>query len=329
MSKVTHHEVAGDEVGLRLDRWFKRRFPDVTHGRLQKWLRTGQVRVDGARAKTGSRLEAGQTIRVPPLGSEPNKPKGKPSYRPVDAADARDLVARVLHRDDHVIVIDKPAGLAVQGGTGTTKHLDGMLDVLRFDAKERPRLVHRLDRDTSGVLVLGRSASAAAKLTAAFRTKEAHKLYWALVVGAPKPAAGRIDLPLAKLPGKHGERMVADEDFGKAAVTFYRVVEKAGRRAAWVAMEPLTGRTHQLRVHMAALGTPIVGDGKYGAKEAFLEAEGVKSRKLHLHARAIRMPHPAGGILEAEAPLPLHMRESWAFLGLDEKDAGAGFFEEE
>lgn len=326
MSGVQTLEVAPEDEGLRLDRWFKRRFPQVNHIRLEKWLRTGQVRVDGKRAKAGQRLEPGQAIRVPPLGDEARPPARKAEVR-VSDEDRESLEGRILHRDAQVLVLDKPAGLAVQGGTGTTKHLDGMLDALRFDAKERPRLVHRLDRDTSGVLVLARTAKAATALTEAFRSKEARKLYWALVVGVPKLFEGRIDLSIAKLPGRAGEKMAADEDEGKRAITLYRVVDRVGMKAAWLAMEPLTGRTHQLRVHAAeALGTPIHGDGKYGGQAAFLDAGGL-SRKLHLHARAIRIPHPNGRILEARAPLPEHMRRSWDFLGFQENNPEGGFAE--
>ncbi len=323
MSGVDHLLVETDEAGLRLDRWFKRRLPEVGHGQLQKWLRTGQVRLDGARAQAGTRVEAGQTVRIPPKG-KPAEKKAKPPQT-VTAAEASDLRDRVLHRDSLVLVIDKPPGLAVQGGSRIGRHLDGMLDALRFDAEERPRLVHRLDKDTSGVLVLGRSASAAARITESFRSKTARKLYWALVVGEPRPESGVIDLPLAKLPGKRGERVTADDDFGKAAVTSYRTVDHAGRRVAWLALEPLTGRTHQLRVHLAALGTPVLNDGKYGGKDAFLEGEGGKSGRMHLHARAIQVPHPDGGILEVTAPLPDHMHESWKFFGFDPGNPDAGF----
>ena len=316
MGGVQSLTVKADEAGLRLDRWLKKRFPDVGHGRVQKWLRTGQVRLDGRRAKANVRLVVGQRVRVPPVG---DAPAGKPaaSKLAVSDADARDLKSRVLHRDNHVIVIDKPAGLAVQGGPGIRRHLDAMLEALRFDADQRPRLVHRLDRDTSGVLVLARTADAASKLAAAFRSKDARKLYWAVVVGVPRPAEGTVDLALAKKPGRWGER-VGTDDGGKPAITRYRVIDRAGHAAAWVAFEPLTGRTHQLRVHATALGTPVLGDGKYGGRGAFLEGENI-AKQLHLHARAIRMPHPAGGVLAAEAPLPPHMRATFKVLGFDEK----------
>lgn len=265
-------------------------------------------------------------VRVPPLptaGGTADVARPRPAP-PASRAEAGALQERVLYRDDHVIVLDKPAGLAVQGGTGTGRHLDAMLDALRFGAAERPRLVHRLDRDTSGVLVLARHAQAAAGLTAAFRSSVARKLYWAAVVGVPRPSEGRIDMPLAKAAGRHGERVVADADAGKRAVTLYRTVERAGRIAAWLALEPQTGRTHQLRVHAAALGTPILGDGKYGGKGAFLAAD-APVKRLHLHARAIRIPHPRGGVLEVTAPLPAHMAATWRFFGFDLDAPEAGF----
>lgn len=323
MSGVQTLTVADDEADLRLDRWFKRRFPLLGHGRLEKLLRTGQVRLDGKRVKSNARLEPGQEIRLPP-GVDKPPPEGKgPLPRPerprVTAADTDFVQSLVIHRDDDVIALNKPPGLAVQGGTGTHRHLDGMLDALRFDARERPRLVHRLDRDTSGVLLLGRSARAAARLAAAFRGKTARKLYWALVLGAPRPARGQVDVPLAKEGGPGGERVARDDEKGQRAVTLYATVEAAADRAAWLVMWPLTGRTHQLRVHAAeGLKTPIVGDGKYAGQAAFLT--GSVSRKLHLHARSIALPHPSGtGTLAVEAALPDHMRETWEFFGFDPK----------
>jgi len=319
--------VAADEADLRLDRWFKRHFPSVGHGLLEKWLRTGQVRVDGKRVKANHRLEIGQPIRVPPIPEETAHaaPAAKPQHPPVDERTARMLAEAVLYMDDDVLILDKPPGLAVQGGTGMEdNHLDAMLDALQFEAAERPRLVHRLDKDTSGCLVLGRTAGAAAKLAAAFKSRDAKKCYWALVAGVPKLRQGRIDAPLAKLPGKMGDKVAVDEDEGKRAVTWYRVVDHAGKRAAWLELEPRTGRTHQLRAHCLLIGTPILGDGKYGGKEALIEGTGV-SRKLHLHARAIRMPHPRRGTIEVVAPLPSHIAASFAFFGFEERQAGEPF----
>ena len=308
--------VSAGDAEIRLDRWFKRHFPGLGHGKLEKLLRTGQVRLDGKRAKSGDRVAEGQVVRVPPLG-DLNPANAKPHQAPpTSAREAKLIQATVLHRDEDVIVIDKPHGLAVQGGTNTTRHLDGMLDALIFDAAERPRLVHRLDKDTSGVLVLARNARAAAKLAQAFRDKTTRKIYWAAVVGAPEKRSGRIDQKLAKQPGKLGERVVPDEE-GQRAVTYYRTVAHAADRLAWIAFEPVTGRTHQLRAHSAALGTPILGDGKYGGAESHVP--GIPgNRLLHLHARALAIPHPQGGMLIVMAPLPPHMKETWEFFGFEE-----------
>jgi 23S rRNA pseudouridine955/2504/2580 synthase len=295
---------------LRLDRWFRRHYPGVPHGRLEKLLRTGQVRVDGRKAKSGDRVSPGMAIRVPPLDAEPAPgPERQARVRPQDEALLRDLV---IHRDDDAIVINKPPGLAVQGGSGTTRHVDGMLDGLRFGQAERPRLVHRLDKDTSGVLLIARTAAAAAFFTRAFRDKTTRKVYWAIVAGRPKLLQGKIDLSLAKGGGKGRERVHADDD-GKDAVTYYTVVDSAGDRASWLALLPLTGRTHQLRAHCAAIGTPILGDGKYGGAAAHLPVNA--AHRLHLHARSLEIPHPAGRTLSVAAPLPPHMKRMWDFLG--------------
>ena len=326
------HKVSSDDAGIRLDRWFKRHYPDVSHGMVEKWLRTGQVRVDGKRAQSSLRLESDQEIRVPPTAASAQEgAKPRPQPKPVDERTQIMLRQNVLHIDDHVIVLNKPAGLAVQGGTGMDhNHLDAMLGALQYDAAERPRLVHRLDKDTSGILVLGRTQGATAKLTAAFRSREARKCYWALVVGVPKMRQGRIDAPLAKTSGTHKDKMEVDEDDGRSALTWFRVVDNLGRKAAWLEMEPRTGRTHQLRVHATLLDTPIQGDGKYGGVNAYLDGVEI-SRKLHLHARAIRMPHPDGGELFAVAPLPPHMQETFKLLGFSEADGKAPFvsFEDE
>ena len=328
MSGVQQIEISEADSDQRLDRWFKRRFPALSHGRLEKLLRTGQVRLDGKRAKASDRVEAGQVVRVPPLDlAAPASKEEAPAARQRPRSDAarlneerlgRQLQKAVLYKDDDVLVIDKPAGLAVQGGTGLSTSVDALLDALRFGAKERPRLVHRLDRDTSGVLVLARNAKAAKNLAEAFRHKATRKVYWAVVVGVPKIHHGRIDAPLQKSAGKADgrsrERVHIDEE-GKHAITEFALVEKAGKNAAWLALMPVTGRTHQLRAHCLALGTPILGDGKYAGSEAFLARDDLP-RQLHLHARRLTIPHPTRkGVIDVTAPLPEHMKKTWAFFG--------------
>lgn len=315
MTAVRTEEVAAADAGVRLDRWLKSRLPGVPHGALVKLIRKGQVRVDGGRAKHNQRLEAGQNVRIPPVSARPDR---KPGGRPKPAVSAEDeamLRSIILYQDDDIIVLNKPPGLPVQGGSGTDRHLDGMLDALAVKG-ERPRLVHRLDKDTSGVLVLARNVPAARALTGLFRGRETEKLYWGLVKGLPERREGTINLAIEKLTGKSGEKMVPSKD-GKTAITHFKLVEQAGHEAAWVAMMPVTGRTHQLRVHMAAIGTPIVGDGKYGGKEAFLA--GSISKKLHLHARSITFPHPTkSGKVAVTAPLPKHMADTWKWLDFEE-----------
>lgn len=308
MTGVQSVIVAEGDAEQRLDRWFKRRYPTLGHGRLEKLLRTGQIRVDGKRAQGSLRLEAGQTIRIPPHIDAPPAV----ARTGVSDADAKFIQSLVIHIDDDVIALNKPAGLAVQGGTNTPRHLDGMLNALAYDG-EKPRLVHRLDRDTSGVLLLARSARIAARLAEAFRDKDTRKIYVALVAGVPKPARGRIEMALAKTGGAH--EIVAADDDGKDAVTLYDTLDVMSGRAAVLALMPLTGRTHQLRVHCAsALGTPIVGDPKYGDAEHRL-GDGV-APGLHLHARAITLPHPSGhGTLHVVAPLPPHMKRTFAAFG--------------
>jgi 23S rRNA pseudouridine955/2504/2580 synthase len=311
MTGVEIVTVAPEEGPLRLDRWFRRHYPGLSHGRLEKLLRTGQVRVDGKRAHAGDPVTPGQAIRVPPLPeTPPGEPPAPPRLRPQDEELLRDAV---IYRDDWAIVLNKPAGIAVQGGTGTERHVDALLDTLRFESPERPRLVHRLDKDTSGVLLIARNAAAAAFFTRAFRDKTTRKIYWAAVAGLPQPLQGRIDLALAKGGGPGRERVHADEE-GKSAITYYRVLDNAGQRASWLALLPVTGRTHQLRAHCAALGTPILGDGKYGGNAAQLPG-GAAAHRLHLHARSLAVPHPAGGTLRVAAPLPAHMKRLWEFFG--------------
>lgn len=314
MTGVQTMEVSADDDGLRLDRWFRRHFPGLGHGRLERLLRKGEVRLDGRRTRSGARVAVGQRIRVPPL-ADARQPRG-PGPAPARPEETAWLSDAILHMDDRLIAINKPAGLAVQGGTGTHRHLDAMLDALRFKAAERPRLVHRLDKDTSGVLILGRSAAAAAALTRAFRERATRKLYWALVAGVPQPSKGQIKLRLAKRPGAAGERVQAHPTEGKPAITDYAVIDKAGRGAAWLALRPVTGRTHQLRAHCAAIGTPILGDGKYGRREQFAGGLGAV-RRLQLHARSIELPVGGGGTLRVAAPVPPHMADCMGDFGFD------------
>ncbi len=320
-ANVRQFTIAPDDDGIRVDRWFKRHLPDTSYTAVAKWARTGQLRVDGARAAPGDRLEAGQTLRVPP--AEPARAPAKPQRERPPLSDDQIAFARelVIHQDSQALVINKPPGLATQGGTKTTEHVDGLLDALQFDAASRPKLVHRLDKDTSGALLLARTTRAAASFAKAFSSRTARKVYWALVVGVPSIDDGMIELPLAKQPGTGGEKMHVDEAEGSPARTRYRVIERAGNRAAWVELQPFTGRTHQLRVHMSAIGHPIVGDGKYGGQAAFLT--GGISRKMHLHARRIRVDHPDGGRVDVSAELPGHFAESLASLGFEQAAADA------
>jgi 23S rRNA pseudouridine955/2504/2580 synthase len=351
MSGVELRIITPEDDGVRLDRWFRRHFPDLTHGRLEKLLRTGQVRVDGLRVKASDRLTSGQNLRIPPLPTQiPATPSGegtdgefhadapakramaRPSHGPktVSDRDAALIRGMVILRTDEVLVLNKPAGLAVQGGTGTTRHIDGMLDALTFDKKDRPRLVHRLDKDTSGILVLARDVRIADQLAKAFQGRHAQKIYWAITAGVPKPHQGTINLALAKLPGRGPggahERMVAVEDDdadAKRATTDYTVLSYAGKRAALVGLRPRTGRTHQLRAHMAALDTPILGDGKYGGEGSRIE--GAPSSRLHLHAHAIRLDLGQGRLIEAVAVPPPTFQTTMRFFGLDAQSSGDPF----
>jgi 23S rRNA pseudouridine955/2504/2580 synthase len=310
-------EVSDDEADIRLDRWFRRHFPAVTQGAIQKLCRTGQIRVDGKRAGAATRLASGQSVRVPPLPAAPAAAKPTPL---LDARTQKDLERMVRYRDNFVIVLDKPAGLPSQGGPGIARHLDGMLDGLRFGSADRPRLVHRLDRDTSGVIVVARTPGVAAKLAAAFRGRDVEKTYWAVVAGRPVPPQGRIDLNLVRTGGGRTDRVAVaaphDTDVARA-ITDYRTLDHAGRKLAWLELRPLTGRTHQLRVSCAALGAPILGDAAYGeAHDGGNTAlvDGLPAL-LHLHARSLSLPHPAGGRLTVEADLPPHMAETFRSLG--------------
>ncbi len=324
---VTHHKIQPFEDGWRIDKWFKQKFPDLSFGRLSKLMRTGQVRADGKRIKAGFRVAEGMEIRVPPIGDNPNAgktraPKLQKKHSDEDSRLMRDMV---IYQDNSVIVLNKPPGLAVQGGSKITRHIDGLLDCLQGDNPERPKLVHRLDKDTSGVLVIARNSAAAKSLTESFRNRRTSKIYWALVMGRPERTEGTVNAPLDKEPGTRGERMMV-ADKGKKAVTDFYVMDSALRSTSWVAFKPVTGRTHQIRVHATVLNTPIVGDGKYGGKAAFLD--GAVSKKLHLHARSIEIDHPDGGLLNVTADLPRHMKESWDMFGFDKQDKRNPFAED-
>jgi len=318
---------------MRLDRWFKLHYPDLRFGGLQKLLRSGQIRLDGSRAKSDSRLAAGQMIRIPPVdGLMPTPPETK---RPLTARTLRhqtdDIVLRqmLLHEDDKILVFNKPSGLAVQGGSGVNRHMDGMLEAWRNKKGEKPRLVHRIDRDTSGILVVARTRAAAQALTGSFRARETQKIYWALVRGVPAPREGKISTWLIKETAPAGtatqDRMRVcphGTKGGDHAVSHYRLIEAAGRSVSWLEMQPHTGRTHQLRVHAAHIDHPILGDNKYFFADDNWSLPGGIQNRLHLHARRIIIPHPSGGMLDVSAPLPPHMRQSFNLLGFDDNEAG-------
>ncbi len=345
MSGVQMLTVRPEEGETRLDRWLKRRFPKVTQGAVEKMCRTGQLRVDGGRVKAAHRLETGMVVRIPPL---PDSPAPAPAAKPALArTDAEMIQAAVLWQDDHIIAINKPPGLPSQGGSGLgDRHVDALAEALKFGRAEKPSLVHRLDKDTSGVLLLARSARIARRLSEAFRARNTRKIYWAVVAGVPKPRMGTIRYGLVKAPGGgrgEGEKMRAIHpgeidavEGAKRATTDYAVLSALGGRAAWVALVPVTGRTHQLRAHMAEIGHPIAGDGKYGGsgQENMGDGWGAQlggeiSRKLHLHARSISFTHP---ITKAQvtitAPLPDHMARTWKTMGWAEGDVPADPFAE-
>ncbi|BCI66928.1 RluA family pseudouridine synthase [Acetobacter aceti] len=310
---VTQLTVSEDEADIRLDRYFRRHYPHLTQGALQKLCRTGQIRVDGKRVEANTRLVPGQSVRVPPIpmAAKPSRDVPK-ALNPKLASEIRKMV---IYSDPQIIVLNKPSGLATQGGPGITQHVDMMLDGLREGDDPRPRLVHRIDRDTSGLLLLARTPGVAAKLAAAFRGRDVKKTYWAVVVGRPDPMSGEIDQPLARLGAGPGSITIAadrnDED-AQSARTDYEVLDSAARKFSWLGLSPLTGRTHQLRVHCESLGTPILGDPKYGGDKAHVDGF---ADRLHLHARSLVLPHPAGGWLEVSAELPPHMKETFKTLG--------------
>ena len=320
MRSVETVEVTNEDGAPRIDRWLRRRYPHLTQGQIEKLIRTGQVRVDGARVKASDRVSPGQSVRIPPLP----EPGERPRPGALSKKDEEFVRSLVIHRDDDVIVLNKPPGLAVQGGPKTTRHIDALLDGLKFDAEKKPKLVHRLDRDTSGCLVLARHPRAAAALGEAFRDRDTMKVYWAIVLGSPRPKEGEIRGWMRKAPGARDAdremivKAVQTDEGAVHAITQYAVLSEAAQRAAWMALRPVTGRTHQLRFHMAEIGHAIAGDPKYKCDRP--TPNGLHGA-LQLHARAIRLPHPSGGELNVTAATPPHMRGAFDLLGFDERDA--------
>src|SRR5215212_3051867 len=318
-TKVQTVVVTADENNMRVDRFLKARFPGLSFSHIQRIVRKGELRVNGKRADSKDRLEEGQSVRIPPLRLDTPKLPGHLSEAATKTLHA--LKDMILYEDADVLVLNKPAGLAVQGGSGSTRHVDQMLEVMRDAKGQKPRLVHRLDKETAGCLLVAKTRFAATALTGSFRSRSARKIYWAMVAGVPKPKQGRISTFLAKEEREDDSFMrIAEhgDDGASHAVTYYAVVETAAQKLAWVSLKPVTGRTHQLRAHMEHIGHPIIGDPKYFRIENY-EFPGGMQNKLHLLARRIAVPHPRGGVIDVTAPLPPHMQQTWNLLGLDAK----------
>ncbi len=323
---IEKRAVRADDDGLRLDRWLKKHYPSLPHALVQKLVRTGQVRVDGGRMKAEGRLAAGQEIRVPAHYTAPPA-EPQPSLKPppgISKAD-RDFIERmIVFEDDRIGILNKPFGIAVQGGTKTVRHIDGLLAGMadRFGG-ERPRLVHRLDRDTTGILVFAKDRQTAARLGRLFQTRSVQKIYWAVTRGVAKPPQGKVEAPLVKAAGPEGDRVrkarPGEQELAQHAATYYSVIDRSGN-IAWVSLKPVTGRQHQLRAHMDILGTPILGDQKYG-DVAEIPVDGI-DRKLHLHARRLTLKDATLGEIDISAPLPPHMAKTFDLLGFDAQRYG-------
>ncbi len=322
MADLFYIKVTEKDADIRLDRWFQRHYPTISQSLLQKHLRKGFIRVDDKKATAGQHLEIDQKVRIHPIVFD--EAKSISALAPMDIRPKKALFSEeeiaalhntILYKDDNVIAINKPAGLAVQGGSGIKRSLDDALEYFRFESDERPKLVHRLDKDTSGVLLLARHAKAATELTQYFKHKSVRKIYWAILVGVPQPLEGKINVPLQKVTNDAGlEKVSPEADDGQFALTYYKVVDSAAKTLSWVAFMPVTGRTHQLRVHALALGCPILGDGKYGGKKAFIEGLG---GFLHLHARELILPNFYGKKIHIKAELDEAMQRTWDTFGFE------------
>ena len=309
-------QIDSDMAGRRLDRVLRERIDGLTQGAIEKYLRKGDIRLNGKKAKSNARLEEGDVVSYAAfLEGLQEGPAPKAKTQALTKDEVKFIRSLVIKEGADYWALNKPAGLAVQGGSKTTKHIDRLLPGLVKPEDPRPKLVHRLDKDTSGVLLIAKNAKAAQHLAKAFASKTMEKTYWAIVVGVPVIPEGRIDIPLAKLEDVKGEKVRVDYDNGQRAVTYYRVIDTLATKLAWLELLPSTGRTHQLRVHCAeGLETAIMGDGKYGGEDAFPMGR----MPMHLHARSLTFSDLSGKKITVKAELPEHMQKTWKQLGLSD-----------